>query len=156
MEVYMKYGMSTALVLGALIVSPFAALRADEPSAPGMQTKEHKGRNEKLHKKLGLSEEQSAKLKSIRESQKSTLTPLRDKERDLVKKLKSQVEAKAADSDIQATLDEIKTTRKSMGEQMEQFQSQKEQVLTPTQRAKMLLHRMNKPHEKGHEESGEK
>jgi len=115
-------------------------------------SKEHHLDPKKLQKKLGLSDEQTAKIDGLIQSKKGTIKPLREKQMGLVKKLQQQVDQKASDSDIQATLADLKANRNVMRDQMEQFQSQMQDILTPTQQAKMFLKRMK---HRGHRMHGE-
>ncbi len=108
-----------------------------------------------MAKKLELSDDQTAKLKSTMESEKEAVTPLREKQHELIKKLKGQVKDKVADADIQTTLNDLKSNPQAIRDQMEKFQSQKETLLTPTQRAKMILGRNKKMHRGKHHEEHE-
>jgi Spy/CpxP family protein refolding chaperone len=123
-----------------LLAIPFALLLGALP-LQFSSANDHPADSGKMMKSLGLSADQTTKMKSVMDAQKTALKPLWDKQKDLMKKLKGQVDAKAGDSDIQATLSEIKSTHETMRTQMEQFQDQKAAILTPTQQAQMLLKR---------------
>ena len=137
----MKYLGITAALLGLLVFNT-APARADMDKDDGPKT-------EKMQYQLGLSADQSAKLKTLWEKENETMKPLMEKQHALMDKLKDQVKNKATDADIQTTLTDLKNSREEMRTQMEQFQSQKAGVLTPTQQAKMLLSRHN--NQGGHE-----
>jgi Spy/CpxP family protein refolding chaperone len=139
MEELMKTRTGSLLMAGLLMAAPGAVLRADD-AMPAMEKQDHSFDAKKMQKKLGLTDDQTVKLKAIAEAQKAAMKPLWDKQKDLTKKLKEQVDAKASDTDIQATLTELQTNRTAMRDQMEQFRTQKDAILTPTQQAKMLLH----------------
>jgi len=147
---------SVVMLLGILALSGSVVVRADESAAPAADSKEHSWDAKKMQKKLGLTDDQVTKLNAVRDAEKSALKPSWDKQKDLMKKLKDQIANKAADSDIQATLSEIKANRKAMADQMEQFRSQREGILTPTQQAQMLLHRMKHRRMLWHKEGDEK
>ena len=103
-----------------------------------------------MQKGLGLTDDQMAKLKAAKDAQKTAMKPLRDQMKSLMEKLGDQVKAKAPDADIQSTLDSLKQTRNALREQMEKGQEQMASLLTPTQRAKMLLRMAQRgPHGKG-------
>ena len=146
-------------VLGIWAALPPRVVTADEPPTSGTDAKDHHKDKDKWEKNLGLTDDQSAKLKSLKDAQKAALKPLWDKQKELKKKLEGQVKAKAGDSDIQATLDEMTANHKAMMDQMEQFRSQKDAILTPTQRAKMMIGKMKHRHhdkKEHHEEEDEK
>jgi len=103
---------------------------------------------EKMQKKLDLTPEQTAKLKALRDADKETFKPLMEKQKELMKTLSSQVDAKAGDADLQTTLNDLKANREALRQQMEQAQAQKAAILTPTQQAKMLLGQKKRMHEK--------
>ena len=142
---WMTWGL-IALLVGA----PLTAVRADDTPAPaeaGM--KDHHWDQAKMQKKLNLTDDQTAKMKTLHESQESAMKPLMEKERELMKKLQEQVKSKAADNDIQTTLNDLKTNRTAIRDQMEQFQTQKAGILTPTQQAEMLLMHHKRGHDMG-------
>ena len=62
-----------------------------------------------------------------------------EKGKELHKKLQDQVDKKASDAELQATLSDMEINHKAMREQMEKFRQQREAVLTPMQRAKSAL-----------------
>ena len=92
-----------------------------------------------MDKELGLTADQSAKLKTLRMDQGASMMALSGTQRDLLTKLGDQVKNKASDSELQATLKDIQANRKAMMDRGEKFRRQQDDLLTPTQRAKMLL-----------------
>lgn len=103
----------------------------------------HEGREQEglanMKEKLGLSEDQAKKLKALQESQGKDMKTLQRKMRDLMAKLEDQVDDKATDSALDATLKELKVAQKEMMAAHEKLQEAREAILTPTQRAKGLL-----------------
>jgi Spy/CpxP family protein refolding chaperone len=153
LEAFVKRYFSAALLTGILAAAPIARVRADEPEAPPMQGSGSDAKAphwdiKKMQKHLGLSDDQATKLKAVFEAEKTALKPLWDKQKETLKKLHGQVEAKASDDEIKATLADLKAGHKAMMDQREQFQSQKADILTPTQQAKMLLREMKHMHHK--------
>jgi Spy/CpxP family protein refolding chaperone len=153
MEDPMNYRWSAVLILGTFMALPFGMVRADDAAPPAAnegdahQWKHDEGRN---HMDLGITDDQKAKLKTVREAQKTALRPLWRKQRDLTIKLHDQLEDKATDAAIERTLADIKANREAMKSAAERFQSQKDAIFTPTQRARMIL-----VHEKmGHRHEG--
>ena len=142
----MKYQFAAVTLASFLMTLPVASMRADEPGQ-GMEPQEHHWDSAKMQKKLGLTDDQTAKMKALHDSEKEAMKPLWEKQKDLMKTLEGQVKAKASDTDIQATLDAMKSNHEAMRSQMEQFQTQKDAILTPTQRAQMMLAHM---HHHGH------
>jgi Spy/CpxP family protein refolding chaperone len=149
----MKNTLPVVLIWSLLVASPIALAG----TAHAADSKEHHWDAAKMQKKLGLSDDQVTKLNSVMQAEKDTMKPLWDKQKELMKKLDEQVKAKAADADIQTTLDSMKANQKAMMDQREQFQSQKAGILTPTQQAKMMLKHMKHMHhgDKDHKEGKE-
>jgi len=148
----MKNRLLAVAMLGFLVASPAAFVKADDSAAPAAAPQEHHWDAGKMQKKLGLTDDQVTKLNTVMQAEKDAMKPLWDKQKDLMKKLDAQVKAKAADADIQATLDDMKANHKAMQDQGEQFRTQKAGILTPTQQAKMMLGRMKHMHPKDHKE----
>jgi len=94
---------------------------------------------ERLKARLGLSDEQAAKLKTAMDAHRDGSKAAMDQMRKGMDKLRDQVRGKASDDDVKATLETLKAARKSMREQEEKFEESLASFLTPTQRAKMLM-----------------
>jgi Spy/CpxP family protein refolding chaperone len=153
----MKYAYMTAAALGLFLSTPALHAIADDQTPMPMdhQGQGHDGWDEgKMKDKLGLSDDQVAKLKAMRDSSKEAFKPLMEKERGLMAKLNDQSVNKAPDSAIQTTLNDLKANHKAMKEQMEKIQDQKDAILTPSQQAKMMLMRQ-KMMERGSHNHGE-
>ncbi|OGR93371.1 MAG: hypothetical protein A2992_06200 [Elusimicrobia bacterium RIFCSPLOWO2_01_FULL_59_12] len=121
----------TCLVV--LTAMPSVSLRAEMKEDP-MEEQDMKG-------ELGLTVDQAAQLKSARESQRAAMKPLLDAQQGLRKRLEDQVRSKASDAELQATLNEMKSNRMAMRNLTEEFLNRREGMVTPTQRAKMILRR---------------
>jgi Spy/CpxP family protein refolding chaperone len=150
------------------------SLKAEDADGPGHE--QHMGDRGEGHEghwkeKLGLSDEQSKRMEAIRTSEKTEMEPLHEKMRVLKEKLRWQVDAKANDKDIKATLDELEISFNSMQSAEKKYRDQKKVILTPTQQAQAFLmmsehfdrgdhqgpgheHGMRKEHE-DHEDKGE-
>lgn len=141
----MKRIIHAALAAGVLAAGSLTSRAWAQPqgsnSGPGGGTQQGGpgGGPEMMKKHLGLTDDQVAKLKAAMEARKSKDQPLREQMQGGMKKLGEQLRAKAADADISATLEQLKTARKSMREQEDAFVTSLESFLTPTQRAKMLM-----------------
>ncbi|HVO32320.1 MAG TPA: Spy/CpxP family protein refolding chaperone [Elusimicrobiota bacterium] len=138
--------------LGLALALPLSRAAADQTPAPADQKAMDKGG--KLQKELGLTKDQAAKFQALKESFKSAMKPLNDKRRDLMTKLKSQVDAKAPDADLQSTLNDLDANHKAVMDQMMQMKTQMQSLLTPTQRAKMLVARKNHRRHHGSRHNG--
>jgi len=118
-----------------LVLSPCAwADKSDEGGKAGW-----KGAGEKWGKELGLTADQQAKLKAIGESQRAEMKPIREQLKTLHKELKGLVDGKAGDEKIGAKLAELEKARESAQAIQRKYTEQRKAVLTPTQRAKMVL-----------------
>jgi len=153
---------SYAILMGGLLAGPMLAMPILAQDNGGASEK-HEGhdRSEWLNKKLGISEEQSAKLKAARKSHEDAVKPLREQLKTAMKTLHGQLKNKAADKEIQGTLDQVAKARKEMREEGEKFMAATDAILTPTQRAHFLLarakfmrHEMKSRHGR-HESHGE-
>ncbi|MFI5362468.1 MAG: Spy/CpxP family protein refolding chaperone [Elusimicrobiota bacterium] len=92
-----------------------------------------------LTERLGLSDDQAAKLKAAFEGQKKAEQGLREQSKQAERKLEEEVRGLASDKDIQATLDQLDANRKAMAEEHQKFESSVASILKPYQRAKMRL-----------------
>ena len=89
--------------------------------------------------KLGLTEEQSQKMEAARKSRREAMEPLKGQFKKHLATLKEQVAGNASDAQIQAALDEIEKHHAAQRAAGEQFHAQVKAILTPRQRAIMLL-----------------
>jgi Spy/CpxP family protein refolding chaperone len=138
----MNYRWFAVLMLGTFMTLPLVMARADEAgSPPANEGEAHhwKHGDGRMHDELGLTDDQKAKLKSIREAQEKALKPIWRKQRDLTIKLRDQLEDKAGEAEIGRTLTDLKANREAMTTEAKRFMSQREAILTPTQRARMML-----------------
>lgn len=88
---------------------------------------------------LGLTDDQVSKVQEARKARNDAVKPLREQLKADLEKLRSQVEGKASDAEIQGTLERMKEARKGIEAAAERFRASMEATLNPTQRAKMLL-----------------
>jgi len=121
-----------AAVAAAVLVAPLARAEDDDNKGGGEW-----GR--KVMKELQLSADQKTKIEAINEEQMKTQKPLWESLRAQMKELRDLVKEKAADDKITAKLDQIKATNEQIATNRKTFQGQKEAVLTPMQRAKVVL-----------------
>jgi Spy/CpxP family protein refolding chaperone len=130
-----------AVILAGLATAVFAspALRAQEEGAAPGRPEGRAMNSEKLKERLGLTDEQAAKLKAAVKARQEAVKPLQEALKAGMKKLAGQVKGKASDSDIQASLDQLEQARKQLTQAQEKFRTETESFLTPTQRAKILL-----------------
>lgn len=103
-----------------------------------------------------LTAEQKAKLKSIGEAQKSEAGPIHEKAKTLFKELRALVASKAKEEVISAKLAEIRQVKAENQALVQKYREQREQVLTPTQRAQMALKAGDRMNGQGGEKMGMK
>lgn len=94
---------------------------------------------EKMKDKLGLSDDQAAKLKDAMKAHGDAMKPLHDAMHDGMKKLGEQLKSTADDKDISASLDALKAARASVQAEQDKLDATLKAFLTPTQRAKLLM-----------------
>lgn len=140
-----RYGIAVAGMLAVVLMAAMP-LRADENTSSKKDKskcemcKMHDGgRHEHFKKMLGLTDDQAKKVEALKKDEKAEIKPLRDKVRTLSKKLEWQIAAKASDDDIKSTLDEARSARESMVSSMKKYRTQMNNILTPTQQAKLLV-----------------
>ncbi len=95
---------------------------------------------------MDLSKSQKKQMKAAFKNEKPVMTPLRRALRDAVMKLRDQVEDKAPDSVLQASMDNVAKARTALAAEKKAFRAKLGAILTPSQRAKALLFRMRRMH----------
>ena len=134
----MKRIICAVIAAGLLSAGPLARrARADEG---GKDEAKHGEHIEKMMKeRLGLSDDQAAKLKAAFEAEKAATKTLREQAKETSRKLEEEVRGLASDKDIQATLDQLDAGRKAMQAEHQKLEGSLAAVLKPYQRAKMRL-----------------
>jgi len=140
----MKRIISTAMGLGLLagaLALP-AALRAEDKRAVKHEGHGKKGREalaDRIREELGLSKDQEAKLKVARRAKRDNDAVSTAELGAATRKLEDQLEDKASDKDLAATLDRVRAARVAMREEEDRYEAVVASILTPTQRAKAVL-----------------
>ena len=137
----MKRYICAALAAALLAPGMWAVgVRAQE-DAPPDQAEHQDGAKaaERMKEKLGLTDEQSGKLKDAMKAHRDAMKPLGQQMKDAVKKLADQIKSKASDAEITTSLEALKATRKAMADENEKLQDALAGFLTPTQRGKMAV-----------------
>jgi len=150
---FMSRRWSAVFILGMFLALPLGTVRADESGAPPANDREasHWKQGEgRGHKEFDLTDDQKAKIKSVKEAQEKVLKPLWRKQRDLSIKLRDQLEDKAGDPAIERTLSDMRANREAMETESKRFRSQRDAIFTPTQRARMMIKHQNKREHRGH------
>jgi Spy/CpxP family protein refolding chaperone len=123
--------------LGLLLAGP---LRANDMHYDGMD----EASMDRSFNGLDLSSEQKTKLRDARRENRDAMKSIWDRKEDHLKALKEEVDRKASDSEIEATLKELKDDKEAMESQRDKFHDKLEDILTPTQKAKWVLAVMGK------------
>ncbi len=138
--------MATAagLLAGALLLP--AALRAEDgpKGKPGAEAFK-----ERMREKFGISEEQEAKLKTAKRARRDADAAIHADLQASMRKLQDQLEDKASEKELSATLDKLVAGRNALRDAEDKFEAALTSILTPTQRAKMAVAmrgRMGKMH----------
>lgn len=146
MKRYICAALAAALLAPALWA---VAARADDDDSGQQAVENHEGGKadhgamaERAKQRLGLSDDQAAKLKDAMKAHHDAMKPLWDKLKGDMKKLHEQVNSKASDSDVQASLDSLKADHKAVADEEGKLQDSLS-FLTPTQRAKLLFGAMH-------------
>ncbi|MFI5350582.1 MAG: Spy/CpxP family protein refolding chaperone [Elusimicrobiota bacterium] len=130
----MKRILCAVVAAGLLAAGPLARRAlADEGEKHGERA------GKMMKERLGLSDDQAAKLKAAFEAEKTAVKTLREQSKEAGRKLEEEVRGMASDKDIQATLDQLDAGRKAMAAEHQKFESSLAAILKPYQRAKMRL-----------------
>lgn len=145
--------MATAagLLAGALLVPAMLRAEGGPNGKPGAyEEKDGKeGFRERMREKFDISEEQEAKLKTARRAKRDGAAAAHAEMGEAMRKLQDQLEDKALEKDLSATLDKLIAARKRNRAEEDKFEAALTSILTPTQRAKMAVAmkgRMGKKH----------
>ncbi len=119
-----------AALLAALL--PFGAWGANSKKTGG------RGR---WMEELGLSSTQVPKLLEVLGTHREKLSPLFSRRRQILAQLSQELKAKAPESQIEATLQAFDQVKERMRKANEEFIEGENAVLTPLQRAKLIVSR---------------
>ena len=151
MKRYLCAALAAALLAPALLA---VGVRAQDEDAGPEVAEPHEGGQadhakmaEKMKERLGLSDDQAAKLKDAFKAHHDAMKPLWEQSKDAMKKLHDQLKAKASDSDVQTSLDALKAAHKAVAAEEEKFHDSLS-FLTATQRAKLMFGAMHMRHER--------
>ncbi|MBI5622534.1 MAG: Spy/CpxP family protein refolding chaperone [Elusimicrobia bacterium] len=97
------------------------------------------GKEGKMAKRLGLNEEQAAKMKELQQAKQEAIKPLREKLVEETRSLAQLVRGEASDKEIAASLSKIQELRKALDSEKDKFEGKVAALLTPSQQAKVLL-----------------
>ena len=123
--------------------------KAKESMAEDAEARQHDREVEEMKRKLGLSEEAAAKVQAAMKAHREAAEPLHKELKSAMRRLRDELEDKAPDAEIQATLDKLEKTHKAMQAEGEKMKASLSAVLTPTQKAKMLMGMMARMHAGG-------
>ena len=92
-----------------------------------------------MKKKLDLTDDQASKMKELFKKQREENEPLREQTKIDMDTLRLKVDSKASDSEIKKVLEALSADQKKMEEDRGKMKEELSAILTPTQKAKMLL-----------------
>lgn len=125
-----------ALSTACLALLFAANLRANEGySKEGMEESEM----DSAISHLDLSSSQKDKLKDARRENKEKMQNIWEDKKKHLDRLKELVDSKASDSELESVLKQLKDDHEAMESQEDKFHEQMEDILTPMQKAKMVL-----------------
>jgi hypothetical protein len=128
-----------ATATSAVAASPAAEALAAAPGAPEALAGDGLPDPDSLQQALALSPEQKDKLKVIRQAGREKRRQHQQKVLQLIRTLADQLQAKASDADLQATLDALKAERRAQQADQDALMDQAQAVLSPTQAAQYVL-----------------
>ena len=128
----------TMALAGALLLPAVLHAEGGPEGKPGFGGKKEAFK-ERMKEKFGISDEQEAKLKAAKRARRDGMAAVKSEIGAAMRKLSDQLEDKAPEKDLSATLDRIVAARKSMRAEEDKFEAALTSILNPTQRAQMLL-----------------
>lgn len=136
----MKRIMSMALA-GALLLPAGLRAQGGPEGRPGPRGEQggKEAFKERMKEKFGISDEQEAKLKAAKRARRDADAATHAEIGAAMRKLSDQLEDKAPEKDLSATLDKIVAGRKALRAEEDKFEAALTSILTPTQRARMLV-----------------
>ncbi|MEK7234554.1 MAG: hypothetical protein AAB268_12115 [Elusimicrobiota bacterium] len=136
---------TTAGLLAGALMLPAMSRAEGKPESHGEQGGKENFL-ERMREKFGISEEQGAQLKAAHRAKRDVSAASMGEISTLMRKLEDQLEDKAPEKDLAATLDKIVVARRAMRASAEKFEASLTSILTPIQRAKMLVARKEHGH----------
>jgi Spy/CpxP family protein refolding chaperone len=89
--------------------------------------------------KVEVSGEKRERLREARREHKEVVQPIHERMEQHMNTLKEQVDRKAGDSELKETLDKLEDDKEDLMQERKKFHEKLEDILTPTQKAKMVL-----------------
>ncbi|MDD5303543.1 MAG: hypothetical protein PHS14_10595 [Elusimicrobia bacterium] len=132
---------AAGLLTGALLLPTVLRAQGKPEGKPGAYGEKggKEAFKERMREKFGISEEQEAKLKAAKRARRDADAATHAELAAAIRKLSDQLEDKASEKDLSATLDTIVAGRKAMRAEEDKFEAALTAILTPTQRAQMLV-----------------
>lgn len=130
--------MSAAGLLAGALLLPAALHAQGKPEARGEKGGKEAFK-ERMREKFGITEDQEAKLKAAKRARRDADSATHAELATAIRKLSDQLEDKASEKDLTATLDKIVAGRRAMRAEEDKFEAALTSILTPTQRAQMLV-----------------
>ena len=156
----MKGIICAVIAAGVLAAGPFVgrARAEDGGKDEGKRTEDRAESGDKraeqlekmMKERLGLSDDQAAKLKTAWTAEKTASKTLHEQAEEANRKLEEEVRGLASDKEIQATLDQLDAGHKAMAAEHQKLESSMASILKPYQRAKLRLMMGRMMKERGH------
>lgn len=128
----------TMALAGVLLLPAALSAQGGPDGKPGAGDKKESFK-ERMKEKFDITDEQEGKLKAAKRARRDADAAIHADIQAAMRKLSDQIEDKASEKDLSATLDKIVAARKSMRAEEDKFEAALTSILTPTQRAKMLV-----------------
>jgi len=138
----MKIKLIPMLALGLLVgLSTTSLVSAKDKEAKGPKECSPKAgaMGDRMKERLGLTDEQAAKLKDLRESNQKEMRALQDKVQDETTAIKRKLRDGAGDSVLKPLLDKLQADHETLQAKRKANMDKMREILTPTQQAKMLV-----------------
>lgn len=129
------------VLLGLVLLTPLARVRGVDSSALPAPETETTAAERTWNTRLGLSAEQSARYFAAKRSRDEDLKRIRELSRAALRKLQSQLTSGASENDLRETLSQYARARGAAASRRAQYDAMLEEMLAPSQRAKLLMWR---------------
>ncbi|MBI4371025.1 MAG: periplasmic heavy metal sensor [Elusimicrobia bacterium] len=129
-----------AVLAASLLAVPFAVSAARHEGPPSED-----GMGKRLEEELGLNDAQAAQVKTAFKSHREAAKSLRERLKTALRRLRAQMDLEAGDAKIAAALEEVEAARAAVRDEGERLAVRLKSLLTPAQRAKLMLKREHGP-----------
>lgn len=129
------------VLLAAVLLAAPLARASDTPNSAAAEVLDRDASVQLWKEKLGLTSEQARKLATADRERDSDAKPLREKLRDALLRLDTQLNDNKPEAEIADSLKVVEQLKRAVAEKEQRFDAGLASFLSPTQRARLVLWR---------------